>query len=568
MKPAHLLLLGLLLASPVMADDSWPEAMVDGYYNIGDIHQEVSTKSPEAQTWFDRGLALCYGFNHEEAVRCFDKAIEADPELAIAYAGKAYALGPNFNNMDIAREQMLAAHQASEKAVSLAADATEGERAVIQAMAHRTGPDIPEDFTARRPYNEAYAEAMRGVYEQYGENPNVAELFAESLMNLQPWKHWTKAGEPGEHTTEILEVLERGMEQHPKHPGLCHLYIHAIEASPNPERALEAAKNLGEAVPGSGHLIHMPTHIYVLLGDYDNVIKRNARGVEVDKLFLEREGPANFYSLYRIHNYHFLVYGAMFDGQSQLAYDTALEIKDQVPEEMLKQFVDFLDGYMPTDLHVLVRFGKWDAILEQPEPADYLPMSRAIWHYARTLAYASTGQVEEAEDEYAQFEDAVEEVPESSYVFQNASLKVLEVADAMAQGEIAYRKGEFDQAFDHLREAVRLDDALNYDEPWGWMQPARHALGALLLEQGHYAEAEQAYREDLERHPKNPWALHGLAESLKEQGKVDAAADVREQFTAACCRSDVSIDRSCFCRLEVDSEPVESEALETGERDQ
>lgn len=551
MKYASLLVICAMLSPACHAEDSWPEPMEDGYYNIGDIHQQVSTKSAEAQKWFDRGIAMCYGFNHGEAARCFNKAIEADPRLAIAYAGKGYALGPNFNNMDIAREQMLEAYQASEQAVELSASASPAEQAVIRAIAKRSGPDIPEDFTQRRPYNEAYADAMREVYAEHGENPYIAELFAESLMNLQPWKHWTGQGDPGEHTPEILEVIERGLKQQPDHPGLCHLYIHATEASPNPARALEAAKRLGEAVPGSGHLIHMPTHIYVLLGDYDNVIKRNAQGVEVDKLFLEREGPGNFYSLYRIHNYHFLVYGAMFDGQSQLAYDTALKIKDQVPEEMLKQYVDFLDGYMPTDLHVLIRFGKWEAILEQPEPADYLPMSRAIWHYARTLAYAATGEVENAEDEQAQFEDAVDQVPETNYVFQNPSLKILEIADAMIRGEIAYRKGEFDNAFDHLREAVRLDDALNYDEPWGWMQPARHALGALLLEQGHFAEAEQVYRADLERHPKNPWALHGLAESLKKQGKTDKAAEYREQFTAACCRSDVSIDRSCFCRLNV-----------------
>lgn len=541
----------LTIAQRESETNAFSKPMLDGYYNIGNVHHEVSTKSPLAQTWFDRGIAMCYGFNHEEAVTCFENALEADENLAIAHAGMAYALGPNFNNMEITREQMLQAHQACERAKARIEHASSAERAIIEAIAKRSAADIPEDFELREPYNRAYADAMREVHRSHSDSPLVAELFAESLMNLQPWMHFYPDGSANTHTAEIQEVLESGLEKWPNHPGLCHLYIHLMEASPHPEKAQAAANALGDAVPGSGHLVHMPTHISVLLGDYDDVVKRNSRAIEVDKLFLEREGPLNFFSLYRIHNYHFLVYGAMFDGQSKLALEAARAINEQVPEEMLRGQVDFLDAFMPTAIHVLVRFGRWDDILNEPQPPEYLPMSRAIWHYARTLAYAATNRVDEAQQEREQFTKAVKLVPETSFLFQNASLDILGVAEAMIDGEIAYRKSEFDEAFDHLREAVKRDDALNYDEPWGWMQPTRHALGALLLEQGHYGEAEAVYREDLRRHPNNPWALHGLAEALAKQGKGDEASKYVSQFKIACERADVKINRSCFCRLNV-----------------
>ncbi len=528
--------------------------LVDGYYNIGKLHHEVSTDSAAAQKWFDRGLAMCYGFNHEEAVRCFDKAIDADDHLAIAYAMKAYALGPNFNFMEIPREQMLLANAASDEAVARLAHASPVEQGLISAIAERSAADIPEDFELRDPYNRAYADAMREVYARHPHNSTVAELFAESLMNLQPWKHFLPDGTKGEHTEEIVGVIEQGLKKDPDHPGLCHMYIHVMEASPHPEKALAAARRLGEAVPGSGHLTHMPTHISILLGDYKEVIERNQRAIEIDKLFLDREGAMNFFTLYRIHNYHFVCYGAMFDGQSKLALDAARAINKQVPEPLLKDQADFLDAFMPTALHVLVRFGRWDDILREPEPTEYLPMSRAIRLYARTLAYAATGRVAEAEAERERFVEAVKLVPETSYLFQNRSLNILAVAEAMMNGEIAYRKGDFDQAFADLRRAVALDDGLNYDEPWGWMQPARHALGALLLEQGHYAEAEKVYREDLERHPKNPWALHGLTEALMEQEKLDEARQYAAMCQAACQRADVTINRSCYCRLMVGDE--------------
>lgn len=517
------------------------------YYDIGDFRYEVTTDSEDAQAWFDRGLALCFAFNHEEAVRCFERALEQDPGMAMALWGMAYAWGPNINNMLIEPQQMAQAQLAIRLAQLHSANATPREQALIAALAKRYVMPVPED---RDPINQAYADAMREVHAQYGDDPLVCTLFAESLMNLQPWKHWSAEGEPAEHTNEIVSVLEKGLEQHPGYPGMCHLYIHTMEASPTPEKALPAANALRYSLSTLGHLVHMPTHIDVLLGNYDSVVNTNLEAIDADRPFLEREGPYNFYSLYRMHNYHFVVYGAMFDGQSELALRTARELTKQVPEDMLQAQSDFLDAFMPTPIHVLVRFGRWEDILNEPEPAKYLPYSRAIWHYARALAYASTGRVDQAEAEQQSFEEQCERVPDTSYLFQNSSHNILEVAAAMVAGEIAYRKGNFDEAFDHLREAVRRDDELNYDEPWGWMQPARHALGALLLEQGHYEESEAVYREDLRHHPNNPWALHGLAEALHKQGKMDEAMTCHEQFATASERTDVKIDRSCYCRLE------------------
>jgi tetratricopeptide (TPR) repeat protein len=538
----------LILTSAAPAQESGEVPVA--YYDIGAIHHAVSTESPVAQLWFDRGLAMCYGFNHEEAVRCFEHAIQADPGLAMAYWGVGYASGPNINNMEIAAEEIAKARYALHLAQLHARHASPLERELIQATAKRYATPVPED---RDPLNQAYAEAMREVHRRHDDSPLVAALCAEALMNLQPWLHWSPAGEPAPLTPEIRLILERGLARWPDHPALCHLYIHTMEASPTPEVALPAANRLRNAVPGSGHLLHMPSHIDVLLGNYAEVIAANQRGIEADQRFLGDRGPYNFYTLYRIHNYHFLVYGAMFDGQSEMALTAARQLPAQVPEDMLRDQVDFLDAFMPTALHVLVRFGKWEQILEEPEPAAYLPVSRSLWHYARGLAYAATGRLAAAGREREAFATVRATVPDTSYLFQNSSQSILGVAEAMLDGEIAYRRGDFEAAFEHLREAVRRDDALNYDEPWGWMQPARHALGALLLEQGRFVESEAVYRADLERHPQNPWALHGLAECLRQLGKSEEATACAAQFAAAAKRADVTIDRSCYCRL---GEPV------------
>ena len=385
---------------------------------------------------------------------------------------------------------------------------------------------------------------------KYPNDKLVIALFAESLMNLRPWNHWTPDGEPAEETLEIVKILEDALNRFPDDPALCHLYIHVMEASPTPEKALPAANVLRNAMPDAGHMLHMPSHIDIHLGNYDASNKANQIAIDADKKFLEKEGAYNIYTLYRLHNYHFLVYGAMFDGQSKLALNTAREMPKQVPEDFLEKMSDYMDAFMPMTLHVYIRFGQWEEILAEPEPAEYLPMSRSIWHYARALAYAATDRIKEAEGEQAAFQKVHATVPKTSIMHNNTSRDILAIADKMMAGEIAYRKGEFKVAFEQLRDAVHLDDRLNYDEPWGWMQPARHALGALLLEQEYFVEAETVYRNDLRRHPNNIWALHGLAESLEKQGKSTEALKCHSKFEAASVRADVKVDRSCYCRIQ------------------
>lgn len=522
-----------------------PAKVADEYVDIGNFHNKVSTPSAKAQKWFDRGLAMCHAFNHEEAVRCFEQAIAADPTMPMAYWGLAYAWGPNINNMKVDTSAVAQAELALRLAKLHADKASPWEQAIIDAMKRRYVIPVPED---RTPLNERYAEDMRAAYEKYPEQPLVVAAFAEALMDLRPWKLWTPDGQPSDVTPELVKVLEGGLKRWPKHPMLCHLYIHAIEASPHPERALEAANNLRSAMPGAGHLVHMPSHIDVRVGDYRTMIESNQRAIKADKEFVGRRGRDSMYTLYRVHNYHFLVYGAMFDGQSKLALESSREMVQQMPEEMLRALPDMLDAYVPTPLHVLIRYGKWDEILKEPEPADYLPMSRSMWRYARGVAFAAKGQVQEAEKEEQEFLKQRAAVPETSVLFNNPSQAVLGVAEKMLRGEIAYRKGSYDEAFESLREAVKRDDALHYDEPWGWMQPARHALGALLLEQGHYEEAEQVFREDLKRHPKNLWALQGLQDALEKLGKKELAAEIHVQFQKATERCDIEIDRPCFCK--------------------
>jgi len=517
------------------------------YFDVGDFHYQVSTDSPAAQQWFDRGLAMCIAFNHEEGVRCFERALAIDPGMAMGYWGLAYGWGPNINNAEIEPHQIAEANLAVRLAKLHTNSATPLERDLIEAISHRYKTPVPKD---RKPLNKAYAEAMRKVYRAHPDDPLVAALFAESLMMLRPWKQWDADGKPAAETPEIVQVLEDGLKRSPDFPELCHLYIHTMESSPDPSVALPAADHLRNAMPGAGHLVHMPSHIDALLGDYPSVIRTNQKAIEADAEFLKRRGAINFYTYYRLHNYHFLVYGAMFDGQSELALRAARQLQQQVPEELLKTQTDFLDAFMPMPLHVLIRFGRWEDILKEPEPAEYLPMSRSIRHYARALAYAATGRIAEAETEQSIFKLTKAKVPETSILFNNMSRDILGVAEEMVAGEIAYRKGDKAAAFEHLRAAVRLDDALNYDEPWAWMQPARHALGALLLESGQPAEAEAVYRADLKRHPKNPWALQGLGECLAVQGKVAEAANIKAQLKTATERADVCIDRSCYCRLQ------------------
>ncbi len=546
------------------------------YYDLGTYRRTITTTSPEAQMWFDRGLVWCYGFNHEESVRCFKKAADADPNCAMAYWGIAYAAGPNYNKpweafdaVDLS-QSLTEAYAAAQIALAKIEVASAVEQALIKALQHRYQSEAPAENL--NIWNDNYANAMREMYEAHSGDFDVCALFAEALMNRTPWSLWDlRTGEPaiGADTREAMRVLEKALQQveqgdSERHPGLLHMYIHLMEMSPHPERALRASDALRNLVPDSGHLQHMPTHIDVLCGHYNDVVVSNSRAIIADRKYLEREGALNFYSLYRCHDYHFKLYGAMFLGQYAPALDAANEMIATLPEELLKvetpPMADWAEGFVPMKMHVLIRFGKWREIIDAPLPKnqELFCVTTAMMHYAKGVAYATTSDVAVAESHQRLFEVAVSRVPETRYLFNNTCLDILAVAGEMLKGELAYRIGDFDTAFAHLRKSVELDDNLPYDEPWGWMQPARHALGALLLEQNRVAEAESVYRADLGldatlsracQHPDNVWSLHGFYECLQRLGKTDEANMIKLRLDLAKARADVQIKASCYCRL-------------------
>lgn len=539
------------------------------YYDLGSYRREISSQSTHARQWFQRGLIWIYAYHHEEAIACFERALEADPACAMAHWGIAYAIGPNYNKPWEAFEEdekpvaLATARQAIAAASDHAAAADPVEQALIEALTSRySGESEIADFG---PWNDAYAGAMRKVHSAFPGDPDVSALFAEAMMNRTPWQLWDlPTGEPakGADTLEAVAVLETAFRRIGgawDHPGLLHMYIHLMEMSPTPERALRHGDRLSTLVPDAGHLLHMATHIDVLCGDYQNVVARNAAAIAADGKFRDRAGADNFYTLYRCHNYHFKIYGAMFLAQKQVALDTADALIADLPDHVLRPLADWFEAFVPMKQHVLVRFGLWQDILAQDMPEDtaLYCVTTAMLRYARAVALANTGDIAAADAERDAFLAARDRVPETRMLFNNTCLDILRVAEHMLMGELEYHRGNIEQAFDHLRKSVELDDTLPYDEPWGWMQPARHALGALLLEQQRHQEAEAVYRADLGldatlsracQHPKNVWSLHGLHECLKLRGETVEILHVKQQLDLAAARAEVSIHASCYCR--------------------
>ncbi len=537
------------------------------YFDLGTHTQPVRTTSRRAQRWFDRGMIWCYGFNHEEAVVCFHKALTHDPHLAMAHWGIAHASGPNYNLgwhhvTPEARVAMLeTVHRHLDLALSLADGAVACERALIGALVTRHPADASiEDYA---PYHAAYADAMRSVHAAFPDDLNVIALFAEAMLNRSPWLLWdigTGTAREGTDTLEAKALMERAFDERPDawdHPGLLHMYIHLMEMSPTPEAALRHGDRLTALVPESGHLIHMPTHIDVLTGAYQSAVERNLKASVADEKFLAHAGADNFYTLYRAHNYSFTLYAAMFLGQKHTALRAADNIIRILPEDVLRKYADWTEASIPKKQHVMIRFGMWDEILAQPMPGDpdLYCMTTAIMHYAKAIACANTGGNPAAHEKA--FQAARGRVPDTRLLFNNTCVDLLKIAEQMMLGEIAYHAGRHTAAFDHLRAAVILDDGLLYDEPWGWMQPARHALGALLLEQGQCDEAEAIYRADLGldttlprpcQHPGNVWSLHGLHECLTRRGETAESAHIHAQLKRAMARADVDIRGSCYCR--------------------
>jgi tetratricopeptide (TPR) repeat protein len=547
----------------------------DTYYDLGCYHRPIETPSPQAQVWFDRGMVWSYAFNHEEAIRCFDRALELDPKLAIARWGVAYAIGPNYNKGWEAFDSVdaTASLARARMELSLAADnrTSPVERGLIEALQARFPTDDPTDAEALEAGGARYADAMAALAEAYPDDVDVQALAADALVNVTAWALWdTRTGEPapGSRVVAAKRILDDALatEAGRSHPAVLHLYVHTMEMSAAPQDALPAADLLRDLVPDAGHLQHMPSHIDVLCGNYRDSILSNQVAVRVDRRFVEREGPLNFYSLYRAHNLHFVVYSAMFEGNSRDAFAAADELAAQLSPELLAiefpPMADWLEAFVPLRTHVLVRFGRWDELIVQPLPEDaklYCSTVATI-HYGRGVAYAAKGNLDQARAERAAFGAAYDRIPESRYLFNNTVIDILAIAGEMLDGEIAYRAGQYDVAFAHLRRAIELDDALPYDEPWGWMQPTRHAYGALLLEQGRVEEAASVYAADLGldaalprpcQHPNNVWSLHGYHECLQRLGRDAEAAIIGQQLTLAAARADVPIRASCACRLDV-----------------
>lgn len=539
-------------ASPAKAELASGESAVPAPPTVGgrlrpgfdNYARPASAASSAARPFLEQGLQWLFGFNDDEAVRCFVRAAELDSECAAAWWGIAYANGININDPVLSEREARDAYDAVQHAMALRERATPVDRALIEALAVRYIWPAPAD---QKPLEEAYCAAMAGVWKAFPGDADVAVLYAESLMNLQPWAYWTRAGEPKGRAQEIVATLKHALELDPDHPGALHFYIHALEASAHPERAEQAAERLLDVVPGSSHLVHMPSHIFARLGRYSDAADSNARAVAIDSQYLIGAPEQDYYGLYIAHNLHFLTYAAMMEGRFDAALEAARGLDTQVPETFMERYPSIADGWAAALPHVLVRFGEWDEILGMDEYPESRPVSRAMRRYARSIANSALGRTEAAREEMSAFERAAAAVPIEWTIGMNPAHAVFPMARKMMLGELAFREGDHELAFASLREAALLEDELLYDEPPGWLQPVRHALGALLMAAGRYAEAEQVYCEDLERNPENGWSLLGLEKARRMQGDTDGLDDLVRRRNKAWTRSDVAPTSSCYC---------------------
>jgi tetratricopeptide (TPR) repeat protein len=534
-------LLGFSAAADAQEAKQPPVPLFDG---LGDFGRKVTTDSPEAQRYFNQGLCFLYAFNHDEAIRSFQRATDLDANCAMAWWGISVANGPHINNPVVPPARAAAAWAALGK-TRAANKASDVERKLIEALAKRYADPQPED---RKPLDEAYAAAMREVWKAHPTDADVGALFAESLMDLRPWDLWTPEGQPQPGTDEVVATLEAVLTQAPNHPLALHLYIHAVEASPHPEKAIAPGERLRNLQPGLGHLVHMPSHIDVRVGRWAEAIATNTKAIEADRRYREQSPEQGFYRVYMAHNHHMLAFAAMMTGQSQRAVTAIQEMVAGIPAEWVKENALMADGFAAMPLEVLVRFGRWNDVLAAPEPPEYLPISRSLRHVARGIAYAAMGDVEKARQEQSAFLAARKLVKDEATVGNNKGHDVLNVAEHLLAGEILVRSGQVDKGLAELQEAVKCEDALRYSEPPDWIHPVRHALGANLLAVGRAADAEKVYRDDLIRLPNDAWALFGLSRSLKLQGKDEEAKALEAQFEAAWRDADVKITSSCFCQ--------------------
>jgi hypothetical protein len=496
---------------------------------LGEVHHPVSTKNHQAQQFFDQGLKLVYGFNHDEARRSFQRAAELDPKLAMAWWGVALTLGPNYN-LPVDPEREKAGYEAAQRAVALKENASEPERAYIDAVATRYSNDPKADLHA---LDLAYKNAMGSVAARYPDDLDAATLYAESAMNLRPWLLWSADGKPAEGTEEIVSVLESVLKRDPNHLGANHYYIHAVEASPHPEKALASADRLTRLAPHAGHLTHMPAHIFARVGDHAASVQSNQLAAAADRKFLAATGQEGVYPImYYSHNLHFLAYAACMRGDFNEAKEAAAKLTVNVAPHV-KMMAD-LEGFMPTKIMVLLAFGKWDDILKYPKPDPAMLNTTAIWQFARGMALAQLGKTSDAEREQTAARETVAKIaPEAMFDPLNKALAVLKVPESLLAGAIARSRNDLPAAIAALTEAVAANDALNYSEPPPWYPPVRPTLGALLLESKQPAEAEKVFRADLDRNPRDARSLAGLRDALKIQGHDYEAAQIDQQYRAA-----------------------------------
>jgi tetratricopeptide (TPR) repeat protein len=533
-----LLLMGLLATTgfgdhPMPASGK-PAVLMTG---LGDVHHAVSTRNPEAQRFFDQGLALMFAFNHYEAAKSFRRAAELDPHLAMAYWGVGLALGPNIN-ADVNPEQEKMAFEAAQKALKLANEAPEPERAYISALTKRYSDDPKADL---KKLAVAYKEAMGDVVRQWPDDLDAATLYAESAMDLRPWQFWSSDGKPAEGTEELVAVLESVLRRNPHHVGANHYYIHAVEASRQPERALASAERLKTLTPAAGHLVHMPSHIYMRTGDYAEAARCNERAVAVDRAYIQARAPTGIYPMmYFSHNMHFLAVAHAMQGR----YGDALKAAQQLTAHVGPHIKDMamLEGFVPTPILIRARFRRWDEIMKSPAPEPKQAMATAMWHFARGMAQAAAGNAADAEKEREALVAARKSLPEDAmFSPRNRADAVFPMPEGLLAAKIALAKGDKEKAVELLQAAVRAEDEINYMEPSDWYLPVRETLGGLLLANGDSVEAEKVFRADLARNARSGRSLFGLRESLRRQGKNYVADLIDAEFQAAWKNADTKL---------------------------
>jgi tetratricopeptide (TPR) repeat protein len=538
MRKADLLLVFVLAICSCSRPAAEQVPSVPLFDNLGNHQHKVTTSSEQAQRYFDQGLRLVYGFNHDEAERAFREAVRIDPNCAMAWWGIAYTLGPNYN-LPMIGDRNQAALEAVQKARALAPGVSEAERAYITAIATRYSADPGSD---RAKLDADYSAAMKEVFTRYPDDNDAAVLYAESLMDLKPWQLWTADGKPQAGTEEIVEVLEMVLSREPNHPGANHYYIHATEASPSPERAAPSAERLRTLVPGAGHLVHMPAHVFIRTGDYRGAIEANANAARADEAYFARTKVEGVYPMmYYTHNFQFLSTAAAMVGHCKQALDSASKaaanVQHMAGQDPMAEYV------LPWPLYAMSRCSKWDEILGYPQPPDSTPATLAVWHYARGLAHIGKGDLDEARRDRQQLRDAITRVPMDRMLNTNRAHDLLAIASSVLDARLASAAGDRSGAFGHWTKAIEVQDRLIYDEPPAWYYPVRESLGGEYLRARRYSDAERVFRRDLQINPKNPRSAFGLREALRAQRKNadDVNAEFQQQWQNA--EVELNVDR-------------------------